>query len=88
MKSVPSGGPDVVDGDDVGMVQGAGGLGLLHEPALAVGIGDLVGGKDLDRDGALELRVAGLEDDAHAAFAQLRLERIATQGLANHRGRA
>ena len=40
MKSTPRIRPDVVDRDDVGMVQGAGGLGFLNEAALSFGIGD------------------------------------------------
>jgi hypothetical protein len=34
---------DVVDGDDVGMIQGRSGLGLLHEPALPFRIGHFLG---------------------------------------------
>ena len=57
-----------------GMVQGAGGLGFLNEAPLALGIGDLVRGQHLDGDDAVEMRVAGLVDDAHAAFAELRFD--------------
>ena len=40
-------GADVVDGDDVRVVERARRLGFLDEAPLAVGIGDLVGGRTL-----------------------------------------
>ena len=49
MKWVPAS-PTVVDGDDVRMVEGAGGLGFLEEAPFAIGVGDLVRRQDLDRD--------------------------------------
>ena len=80
-------GTDVVDGDDVRVVQGAGGLGFLDEAALAVGIGNLAGRKNLDGDGAPQLRVPGFEDDPHAALAQLRLNCVAAERLTDHGAR-
>ena len=47
----------VEDGDDVGMVQGAGGPSLRHKTMDAVGIGLRTAMKDLQRDVALETRV-------------------------------
>ena len=78
-------GADVVDGDDVGMVQSAGGLGLLHEALLAAGVGDLVGGQDLDRHGAIQMGVACLVDHTHAAFTELRFDPVVVERLADHR---
>ena len=76
---------DVVDGDDVGVVERRGRLGLLHETPLALRVGHLVGGEDLDGDEAVEVGVAGLVDDAHAAFAEL-LEDVEVQHTpADHR---
>ena len=75
---------DVVDGNYVGMVKGAGGLGFLDEAALAVGVGDAVGGEDLEGDQAVEPRVAGLVDDTHAALAQLLEDGVVAEGLAGH----
>ena len=59
--------PDVVDGDDVRMVEGAGGPRLLLEPLEARGIGAHRGGENLDRDLAAQARVAGAVDLAHRA---------------------
>ncbi len=56
---------DIVDGEDVRVVQGAGGARLLLEAAEMPGIGDLLG-EDLDRDVALQARVTGAVDLAHA----------------------
>ena len=51
------------------MVQGAGGAGLLLEAAEPLGIGDLAG-ENLDRDLALQARVTGAVDLAHAPRAE------------------
>ena len=60
---------DLVDGDDVGVVQRRGSFGFLDEAGAAFGVGELTAGEELDGDGAVKARVAGLVDDAHAAFA-------------------
>ncbi len=60
---------DVVDGGDVGVVEDAGGFGLLLEAAQAIGVGGEGGGEDLDRDVAAEARVLGAVDLPHAAGA-------------------
>jgi hypothetical protein len=62
---------DLVDHGDVGMLKGSGGLRLLDEAALALGIGDEVGRQNLESDLAVQLGVHGTVDDAHAAAAQL-----------------
>ena len=41
---------------------------------------------DFDGDDAIETRVAGLVDLAHAAFAELGDDAIGTEGCADHRG--
>ncbi len=62
---------DVVDGEDVRMVEGAGGAGFLLEAGEPfVGVGER-SGKDLDGDVATEPLVAGAIDLAHAAGAEL-----------------
>src|SRR5262249_47237200 len=48
---------DIVNSDDVGMIEDRGGPSLLREAALAVGIADFVGWKDLDGHGAVQLDV-------------------------------
>ena len=63
---------DIVDGDDVGMVQGRGGLGFLDESPLALRIGHQFWRKHLDGNEAIQMRVARLVDDPHPAFAETR----------------
>ena len=75
---------DVVDGDDIGVIQGGRGLGFLHEAQLALAVGDPVGRQNLDRDGPLQLRVASLIDDSHAALAQRIDNLVVSNGAANH----
>jgi len=60
---------DIVDGDDVGMIQGARGLRLFGEAALAQRVG-AGAGEDLDRDFALQPRVAAAIHFAHSARAE------------------
>ena len=58
---------DLEDGHDARMVQVGGRLGLAVE-ALHFGlVGELAGENHLQCDGTIEARLAGLEDDAHAA---------------------
>jgi hypothetical protein len=70
-----------MDGDDVGMVEGAGRSGFLQESAIAFAVGDAVRRQDLDRHRARELGVARSEHDAHTAFAKLRFDDVAAEGL-------
>ncbi len=60
-------GADVEEGEDVGVVEGAGEAGLLLEAAEAVGVLAVLGGEDLDGDVAVEAGVAGAVDLAHPA---------------------
>ena len=60
---------DAVDGGDVRVVQAGQDLRLPLEPGEAVGISRESVGEDLQGDIAVELRVGGLPDLAHAAFA-------------------
>ena len=62
---------NVVDGDDVRVIEGRGSLGLLKESPFPVRVGDLLGGKDLDGYETVQVRVAGLGDHTHPAFAEL-----------------
>ena len=73
--------------DDAGVIQGRGGLGLLHETLLSIGIGDLVGRQDLEGHDAAQMRVASPVDDTHPALAQLRFDLVAIQALTDHRER-
>ena len=62
--------PDVVDAADVRMVQRGDGPRLAFETRAQIGIAGDVTRQDLDRDGAIEARVAGLVDLAHPACAK------------------
>jgi len=59
---------DLVDGDDIGMAELRGGLGLALE---AVDVDPLLSKEDLDRHPSAEGLVPGLVDLAHAALAEL-----------------
>ena len=72
MKSTSVGRLDLVDGDDVRVIEGGGGLRFLDEPAAAVSIRQAIGGQHLDGHLATQPRVAGAIDLAHAAGAERR----------------
>ena len=80
-------GADVVDGEDVGVVEGPGGPGLLLEAEETVAIGDLLG-EDLDRDLAAEAGVTGAVDLAHSPRAEQPHDLVRTESgacLESHR---
>src|SRR5262249_39935794 len=56
---------DVVDVDDVGMIEGGGGLGFLEEAALALRAGSGIGAQNFDGHWAVEVRIEGAIDHAH-----------------------
>ncbi len=60
---------EFVDGYDVGMLKVGGGFGLAEEAMKKVGLVRVADRHDLDGDHAIEKRVFGPIDDAHAAFA-------------------
>ena len=78
---------DVVNGADVGMVQRGGGLGFALETAQRLRVSGDVVGKKFQRDEAVQARVFGLVDNAHAAAAELFDDAVVRDGLADH-GRA
>ena len=69
----------VEDRDEVGMVEGAGGLRLLLEPAEPVGIGRGLRMQDLDRDFPPKSLVARAVDLPHPARAQRRQDLVRPQ---------
>ncbi len=77
-------GADVVDGDDVGMVEGTGRPSFLDKALLAAQIGDLVGRQDFDRHRAVEVHIASLVDHPHAALAELRFDPVVVECPADH----
>jgi hypothetical protein len=58
---------DIVNGDDVRMVQRRGALRFREQPSLSPFVVPFVCGKNLQSHRAVEARVAGLVNDAHAA---------------------
>ena len=58
---------DVVDGEDLGVVEGGDGSGFELEPAKADGVGGDVVGEDLDRDVAAEAGIPRAVNRPHAA---------------------
>ena len=60
----------VVDGDDVRVAQRGGGLGLLAEARREVGVAQVLGTQELERDVATEPGVRGAVDGRHPALAE------------------
>ena len=58
---------DVVDGADVGVIEGGGGLRFALETGERLRIGGDVFGEEFECDEAMEAGVFGFVDDAHAA---------------------
>jgi hypothetical protein len=72
----------VVHRDDVGMLQAGHRLGLAEEAVAGVIAVDLVGAQELEGDLAVELRIVGRIDDAHAPGTDPREDEIAVDRLA------
>ena len=70
---------DVMDGQDVGMVQGGSGLGFLLETTQTIAIVAEIGWEDLDRDRAIEASVARAVDLAHSACRERAEDLIRTE---------
>jgi hypothetical protein len=70
---------DAVDVRDVGVIQRRQRLGLAHEPRQPVRIAGEELGQDLDRDVAIEPRIAGRVDLAHAARAKRTANLVRTE---------
>ena len=68
---------DVVDGDDVGVGERAGGLGLAQEAAGKAEILAEFGLQDLDREDAVDAGIVGAIDVGHRAFADPPFDQIA-----------
>ena len=75
---------DVVNGADVGMVQGGGGFGFAAETLERLAVLGDVFREEFQGDEAIEAGVFGLVDDAHAAAAQLFNNAVVRDGLADH----
>ena len=75
---------NVVDGADVGMVQGGSGLRLALKTAEGLRIFGNVFGKKLQSDEAMQPRVFGFVDNAHSATTQAFNDAVVRKGLADH----
>ena len=77
---------DGVDRDDVRMIQAGQGPGFAPEARKPVGIGHKRLGEDLQRNLAVELRIAGAIHLPHAALADLRGDFIRAEACAGSEG--
>ncbi len=77
---------DVMQGADVGMVQGGGGAGLALEALESLTVRRVPFGEELQGDGATEPSVLGLVDDAHAPAAKLLKNPVVGNRPADHGG--
>ena len=84
MNACPSCFANVVNRADVGMVQRRRRLRLALETRQRLRIARDVVGQELQRDEAVQARVLGLVDHAHAAAAQLLDDAVVRDGLADH----
>ena len=84
MNGRPSALVDVVDGADVGMIQRGGRPRLALEALERTGLHGHVVGQELEGDRAIEARVFGLVDHAHAAAAEEFGDLVVGDPLADH----
>ena len=75
---------NLVDGADVGMVQGGGGAGLTLEALERLRVLGYFVGQKLEGDKAAELDVLGFVDHTHPAAAELLDNAVVRDGLADH----
>ena len=75
---------DVVNGADIGMVQGRGRLRFALEAAEGLRIFGYIFGKELQRDEAVQSRVFGLVNHTHAAATEHLNDSVVGNGLADH----
>jgi hypothetical protein len=75
---------DVVDGADVGMIQGRRCLGFALKPGERLWVSCDVFGEELERDETMEASILGFVDDAHTAATELLDDAIMRDGLADH----
>ena len=75
---------DVVDGADVGVVEGGGGTRLALEAFPGLVTREQPLGEELESHLSPQARVLGLVDDAHAPAAQLLEDAVVGDGLADH----
>ena len=71
---------DLVDGANVGVVEGRCRLGFLEKPLLGHFVAGQVRREELDGDLALQPRVLGRVDDPHPTCAKLSQDRVRAEG--------
>ncbi len=75
---------DIVDGANVGMVEGGGGLGFALEALERLMVLGHFLRQEFERHEAVELRVLSFVDDTHAPAAQLLQDAVVGDGCAGH----
>ena len=73
-----------VDGADVGVIEGGGGLRFALETFEGLRVAGKIFGEKFQRDETAELGVFGFIDDAHSAAAELFQDAVVGDGLADH----
>ncbi len=73
-----------VDGADVGVIQGGGGLCFALETLESLRVAGEIFGEKFQRDETAELGVFGFVDDAHSAAAEFFQDAVVGDGLADH----
>ncbi len=69
--------PEVVDGDDVGVLEAGNGVGFALEPADGGLVAEVLGPDHLERDGSFQVELCRAVDGAHAALADARVDAVA-----------
>jgi len=72
---------DVIDGADVGVIEGGGGFGFAAETFEGLAVAGGFFGEEFEGDEAVQASVFGLEDDAHAAATELFEDTVVGDGL-------
>jgi hypothetical protein len=75
---------DVVDGADIGMVEGGSGLGFALKAGEGLRIAGNFFGQKFEGHKAAKARVLGFVDNAHAAASKLFDDAVVGDGFANH----
>ena len=73
-----------VDGADVGVIEGGGGLRFALETFESLRVAGEIFGEKFQRDETAELGVFGFVDDAHSAAAEFFQDAVVGDGLADH----
>src|SRR5438105_1727654 len=79
---------DVINGADIGVIQGRRGLRFALETTQSLGVFGYFIGQKLQRHEAMQPSVLGLVDNTHPASAELLDDAVMRNGLAEHRTNA